>query len=256
MNNKITININNKGVIDMDTVKGCEHGMRLNSKGCYGNCYAYRAMKRYGYNFNESVKRYVYNKNEFFNNVKKTIFKSGLKFIRIGVMGDPSHYWNHTLGICELLKSFPYYIVIITKHWITLTDCQLDRFNKLENIIFNTSISALDTKKQIKYRLNQYYRIEGTGKSVLRIVSCDFNNDYFNKIQQNLFLNKFVIDNPFRCFKNHKLVVNNIINIIPFGNQYISKFNDKTYTGKCKGCPDMCGVSFFESIEKQFNLFQ
>jgi len=50
--------VNRKGVLDIDTVKGCSLGMAAHPNGgCYGLCYAYKMAKAYGFNFNESVSR-------------------------------------------------------------------------------------------------------------------------------------------------------------------------------------------------------
>ena len=247
--NELTANINNRGIVDVDTIKGCQYGLELNSNGCYGNCYACRNAKRFGRNFSKSIIRKVNYKSNILNKINKAITKSKLSFMRIGVMGDPSHAWEHTLRFCELVQpnqlelffSPPRHIVIITKHWIVLTENQIDRFGRLKNVIFNTSISPLDTDEQIRYRLQQYHRIKN--KSILRIVSCDFNDSKLNQTQQWLFDNEYVIDNPLRCFKKHNLVISGKINIRPFGNQFISQFNDETFTDKCKDCPDMCGVN-------------
>jgi hypothetical protein len=41
---------NQKGVLDVDTVKGCAIGMRVYPNGgCYGECYAAKTAARYGH---------------------------------------------------------------------------------------------------------------------------------------------------------------------------------------------------------------
>ena len=54
---EITININDKGVIDLDTVKGYTLGIRDNSEGCYGLCYAKKCADFRGIDFGISVSR-------------------------------------------------------------------------------------------------------------------------------------------------------------------------------------------------------
>ncbi len=121
------------------------------------------------------------------------------------------------------------------------------------NLTINTSISALDTDKQIEYRLNQYNLLKNYCNSVLRIVSCDFNKN--NKegeirsiIQNELFKNKNIIDTVFRPLRNNYFVNNNIINIekVKFINSKVwaSVYNKNTHLGKCDKCPDMCGVKY------------
>ena len=36
----LTADVNDKGVLDIDTVKGCTAGMAARDGGCYGACYA------------------------------------------------------------------------------------------------------------------------------------------------------------------------------------------------------------------------
>jgi hypothetical protein len=44
----LTATLNRKGVLDVDTVKGCTIGLAKYPKGCYGECYAYKNARRYG----------------------------------------------------------------------------------------------------------------------------------------------------------------------------------------------------------------
>jgi hypothetical protein len=56
--NVLTVSINRKGVMDVDTVKGCSVGMATYPKGgCYGECYAYKNARTYGFDFRTSVSR-------------------------------------------------------------------------------------------------------------------------------------------------------------------------------------------------------
>lgn len=55
----LTASVNIKGVIDVDTVKGCALGMKAHPDGgCYGVCYAAKTAKYLGYDFTKSVCRY------------------------------------------------------------------------------------------------------------------------------------------------------------------------------------------------------
>ena len=54
----LTITENGKGVLDVDTVKGCTLGMKAHPDGgCYGECYAYKNAHTYGKDFHTSVSR-------------------------------------------------------------------------------------------------------------------------------------------------------------------------------------------------------
>jgi hypothetical protein len=229
--------------------------------GCYGLCYAAKIAKLYNYDFSKSVSRKInYGNNKqlkLFKNVftgwspyiLKIVKRHKLKWFRIGTMGDPCHNWPLTVELCEWLGIFKI-PVIITKHWITLPDDMLPIIRKT-NTVVNTSISALDSKQEIKNRINQFERLKEFGiRSILRIVSCNFGNTNngknLNKIQNTLLNNKPIIDNPLRIPPNDKRVINGdiIIKRVKDINSfsYISVLNNNTYIGKCIGCPDQCGV--------------
>jgi hypothetical protein len=103
----------------------------------------------------------------------------------------------------------------------------------------------------------------------LRIVSCDFNlenktgHELYKK-QIELFNNENVLDTVLRVNKNNQLVKDRIINVKQskfLGKKtHISKYNKKTYFGKCSTCKEMCGVNIgFTTnkmpITKQINIF-
>ena len=55
---EVTAVENGKGVLDVDTVKGCSCGMAsYPSGGCYGECYANKAARRYGIDFSTVWRR-------------------------------------------------------------------------------------------------------------------------------------------------------------------------------------------------------
>jgi hypothetical protein len=256
----ITLSKNERGIWDLDTIKGCKTGIELNQKGCYGDCYAAKTAKRYGIDFSISVNR------EFINEahrkqIVRQIEKIDMPFIRIGCSGDPSENWQHTLKIISEIRNEKQLllfdlkskkqIVIITRHWKTLTDSELNELAKY-NVCVNTSVSALDSESLINNSLEQYNRLKPYCKSVLRIVSCDFNLENetgknLAEIQNSLFKNTDVIDTIFRPSKSNYFVNNNIINTSKARfmktQSLVSKFNRKTYLGKCAGCKEMCGIN-------------
>jgi hypothetical protein len=256
----ITLSKNERGIWDLDTIKGCKTGIELNSNGCYGDCYAAKTAKRYGIDFSVSINRDFINEQHRKLIVSK-IEKIDMPFIRIGCSGDPSEDWRHTLNIIHKIRNESQLslfdlkskkqIVIITRHWNTLTDVQLNEIAKY-NICINTSISALDPIDVLNNSLEQYERLKPFCKSVLRIVSCDFNikNDTglkLSKIQEKLFDNDNVIDTVFRPSTSNEFVRNSIVNIekqrFIKSKTLVSKFNRKTYLGKCAGCKEMCGIN-------------
>lgn len=244
----LTVDINRKGVIDLDTVKGCYYGMRENPKGCYGLCYARKLANAYGFDFSNSISREVRSKSQI-RDIVKRVARSKVPFIRIGTKGDPCHDWILTLKMCRVLRDVKP-IVIITKHWIRLNDEQIEELGKW-GVIINTSISALDRDELRIYRLKQYERYKMYGVSVLRIVSCKFNLENeegkrLNDIQERLFEKVNIIDNPLRLNEGYPLLKEGVILAERMkdlnGDSLISKFREETYIGICKDCPEQCGL--------------
>ena len=248
--NKISLVKNGRGVYCIDTTMGCQSGLKENPKGCYGDCYAARIAKRYGHDFNTTVIRKFQNLKHQ-REIISQINKVKMPFIRIGASGDPSENWEHTLKIIKVISRCNIEIVIITRHWNVLTNEQLKYLSGL-NICINTSVSALDGDELREKCLRQYQRIKRFCKSILRIVSCDFNLDNemghrLAKIQAELFQNENTLDTVFRPSKKNKFIVDGVINakeeIFNGKKQLASKFNRKTYMGKCGNCKEMCGVN-------------
>jgi hypothetical protein len=258
--NIISLSKNERGIWDLDTIKGCKSGLIENANGCYNDCYAYKTAKRYGIDFSKSIERHF--ENELHKkSIIKQIERIDMPFIRIGCSGDPSENWEHTISIIKQLKessqlslfdiSSKKQIVIITRHWETLTDKQLIELQKY-NICINTSVSALDNESLINKSLTEYERLKPYCKSVLRIVSCDFNEHNLigkqkAEIQRKLFKNDLTIDTVFRPSKNNIFVKDEIINVKKMGfmksKALVSKYNKKAFLGKCENCLEMCGLN-------------
>ena len=149
----------------------------------------------------------------------------------------------------NLFQSTTKQIVIITKHWTNLTDEQLKEL-ALYNVCVNTSVSALDGEI-LANGLTQFERLKPFCKSILRVVSADFNQDNetglkLSKVQDELFKHG-VLDTVLRVSNKNPIVIDGIIKV-KRGNfmgkkQYMSKHNPKTYVGKCSACKEMCGVN-------------
>lgn len=258
--NIISLSKNERGIWDLDTIKGCKSGLLENENGCYNDCYAFKTAKRYGIDFSTSVLRSFENE-QHKNLIVKQIEKIDMPFIRIGCSGDPSENWEHTINIIKQIRessqlslfdiSSTKQVVIITRHWNVLTDEQLQKLSKY-NICINTSVSALDNDYLITKSLKEYERLKPYCKSVLRVVTCDFNelNNIGKEkaeIQRKILKNESVIDTVFRPSKSNKFVLDGIINVKKMGfmktKALVSKFNKKTYLGKCNTCLEMCGLN-------------
>lgn len=247
---KIALIQNSRGVYCIDSIMGCPSGMALTKGGCYGDCYAARTAKRYGIDFSTPILR-DFESHWHRKEIERQISQIKMPFIRLGASGDPSEDWNHTMKILRTLATCNVEIVIITRHWHLLTDPQLEEMERM-NLCINTSVSALDCDNERDRALTQFHRIAPHLKSVLRIVSCDFNlaNETGAKlaeIQRLLFTNSPTIDTVFRPTKSNRFVTDGIVNAkLQYFNgkkQLASKFNAKTYMGKCGTCQEMCGVN-------------
>ena len=246
---KIALVRNSREVYILDTTMGCASGMYENDRGCYGDCYAAKSAKLYGYDFSKTVLRDF--ENEYHRRrIVSQINRIKLDFVRIGGSGDPSENWPHTIKILKQIDKCNKEIVIITKHWTALTDDHLKYLSTI-NVCINTSVSALDRPDFLQRSLLQYERIKPFCKSILRVVSCDFNLENetgreLSAIQDALFKRESVLDTVFRPSKSNPLVTEGVINIkqgLFMGKKtIISRRSRKTYLGKCSTCHEMCGA--------------
>lgn len=244
----ISLNHNSRGVYCLDPTIGCASGMYSHINGCYGDCYAAKSAKIYGYDFSKTVIRNFLSKAHE-QSIKNRIGKIDLDFIRMGCSGDPSEAWDHTLLIIDKIKNCGKEVVIITRHWQLLSDYNLSQLKEYR-ICINTSVSALDNEVDLERSITQYNRLKPYCKSILRVVSCDFNKNNeigmgLSIIQDSLLKNESVIDTIFRPSTSSELISSGIINakhgVFMGSKQLLSKHNKKTYAGKCSRCVDMCG---------------
>ena len=246
----LTASENEKGVLDVDTVKGCTVGMQARPDGgCYGECYANKTAARYGIDFATSVSRklYPHNKTEVFCTVRDYY----ASWYRIGTAGDPCHDWDNTLEVCEFLQHTGKTPVIITKHWLPLTDSHIERLRAVGAVV-NTSTSGIDTDAQIAYRVRQIERLRAAGvESVNRVVTCQYGESEWAKAakakQDYLLTITPVIDNPLRAEKSNQRVISGDIILTRVdesigGGKLVSLHKHGIYLGRCSGCPDQCGV--------------
>lgn len=265
---KITLNKNGRGCYVLDTVKGCKVCGTTKPYGCYGNCYAFRIASRYKLEFTKTVDRNFEKDNEqlylfdvsdqhHIGQIIHQIKNMDMPFYRIGEMGDPSYNWEHTIDICEKLYTNTKKTVIATKHWETIPDALLERISKL-GLTINTSISALDTKQELRHRLFQYERLKKYCNSVLRVVTCDFNTTTIegiekDKLQIDLLSNERVIDTVFRTNKDNMYITTGLIHAeyVQFlGTKcLVSRKYKNTFIGYCKDCKEMCGINFIEKFK-------
>lgn len=248
--NKLTVTVNRKGVLDVDTVKGCTFGMVAYPKGgCYNQCYAQSSAKLYGFDFPVSVSRKPLDSERAA--IEKSLRNHSATWFRIGNMGDPCHDWENLTETCEWLSKIKT-PVVVTKHWRPAKDSHLSRLLAC-GVVFNTSVSPLDTAEELTHRLAQWRRIRNVGmRSILRIVSCEFGDTEWGRerkaVQDELFktAGNLVIDNPLRIPAAAPRVVSGDILVRRHknlgGGAWVSIANEDTYIGTCGDCPDQCGV--------------
>lgn len=247
----LTADINEKGVLDIDVVKGCTMGMAARPDGgCYNACYAATIAKFRGLDFSKSVTRRIHTAAQA-RQIEQAVKSSPDGFFRVGTMGDPCHAWKETVETIEWLAPFAAPI-IVTKHWLRATDEQFRRLIACGTVL-NTSISALDKPAELRHREREMARyVKLGGHSVARVVSCEFNESNpdgaaMALVQRRLFALPHVIDNPLRVPRTHRLVVQGIIKLTVMrylnSMRTISIAQPDTYVGNCAGCPDKCGLS-------------
>lgn len=265
----LTADVNDKGVLDVDTVKGCTAGMNARPEaGCYDACYAAKIAKFRGIDFSVAVTRTVKSHAQAVA-IERAVAAAPEGFFRIGTMGDPCHAWDETVRTVEWLSVFAR-PVVITKHWHRASVDHLRRLVACRAVL-NTSISALDTPAELAYRKREIARFKLLGgTSVARVVSCDFVRSHpdgarMGTIQDELFRLRPTIDNPLRASRAHPLVVAGIIRLTVTRDlatdRTISLANPSTYLGHCSGCQDLCGVpggrseKFIAPTTPQLQLF-
>lgn len=261
----LTADVNRKGVLDIDTVKGCAGGIAANGeRGCYGACYAEAIARFRGLDFAKPVSRKV-TSHAHAKQIEAAVKAAPQHFFRIGTMGDPSHDWAETADTVEWLSNYAT-AIIVTKHWMRASDEQLRRMAGA-GAVLNTSVSALDTPAQLAHREKQIERFASFGgHSVARVVSCEFNTDTadgkaLDATQRRLLSTVGAIDNPLRISSSHPLAADGVVKlkhqIDIKTRKTISIASDTAYVGHCASCPDQCGMSSMPStIGRRADLFQ
>lgn len=267
---KIALLKNGRGVYSLDPSIGCSSGMANEIGGCYNDCYAAKSSKLYGYDFSKTVLRDFENEKHR-KKILHQINSIPLPFVRMGTSGDPSEDWEHTIKILQGIATCNKEIVIITKHWKNLEQWHLELFRST-NVCVNTSVSALDNHNVLSNGLSQFNRLKPFCKSVLRVVTCDFNTDTeigkrSDELQKSILLHGDILETVLRVGKNNPLVKSGLIRVSKedfLGKQVLaSKRKKSIYFGTCNNCKQMCGVNVVDApvindrktITTQLNIF-
>ena len=245
---------NGKGVMDVDTVKGCTMGMAAYpAGGCYGECYARKIAAFRGFDFAVSVSR-RFSDREHAATLRNIITAHPASWYRVGTHGDPCHDWDATITALKGLWHCHKTPVVITKHWSALTDVELERMAKLKlGVVFNTSVSGMDTDKEVAHRVEQMERLAGYGfRSLLRVVTCQYGMSEWARgcrdKQDYLLSFADVIDNPLRASNvNARVLAGDIVltrrRDSVGGGKFVSLHRPSVYLGRCEDCPDQCGAT-------------
>jgi len=247
----LTATVNRKGVLDVDTIKGCTLGMQAYPDGgCYGECYAARTAARYGRDFTKSICR-QWTGIDHRSTIIRAMMKYPAQWYRVGTFGDPSYDWTHTIAILRELRWTKKVPVIITKHWRTLSEKHISDLVWL-SAVMNTSVSGLDTDEEIAHRVGELDRLRAAGiKSVCRVVTCDYGTSEWSrrcKEKQDYLLSlEPTIDNPLRISTDNPRLLSGEIAAIKRadsigGGKLVSLHRDSIHLGGCRSCPDQCGA--------------
>ena len=253
----LSVSINRKGVLDIDTVKGCRYGMgRYPDGGCYGLCYANKLASLYGYDFTKSVSRHVYQCDR--QCIADVVGGHPASWFRIGTMGDPCHDWELTASVCNWL-GYLKIPVVVTKHWRPIPHHLLPELHRCGAIV-NTSVSPLDSDVELRHRIVQDERLREAGiESVLRIVSARFGDTLWGVERRErqrwlMSLGKY-IDNPLRIPATDQRVLDGHIIVERHtdlgGGSTVSIHSKRAYLGTCSHCPDQCGVNMGSSTKRE-----
>lgn len=247
----LSASLNRKGVLDVDTVKGCTLGMRrYPGVGCYGECYANKTASRYGIDFTASVSRLPAPR--AWREVFFIVRAHSASWYRVGTAGDPCHDWENTLAVCESLKDTGKVPVVITKHWVSLSDSHIARLRNVSAIV-NTSTSGLDSDDEIAHRTRQLERLRDSGiRSICRVVTCAYGTSErarsYKEKQDYLLSLVPVIDNPLRASPANTYAAEGTIMLTTDhtaigGGKTLSLHRDGVHLGTCDQCPDQCGAA-------------
>ncbi|MEM2618262.1 MAG: hypothetical protein QW356_02070 [Candidatus Hadarchaeales archaeon] len=171
----------------IDTVRGC------GSTIC-GWCYAREATARYRIRFEVPVPQIL----------KESLLRKQLRnlredWVRIGVMGEPSHDWALTARVAEICASEGKRVVVVTR---LLVFPSQETLGALESVgaVINVTVSPTDPDGFLWPRVEM---ARGYRFSVLRLISFAFANGIYSEHQRLLAAShKRILEQPARVFRS------------------------------------------------------
>lgn len=183
-----------KGGNHLDTVKGCRGGAAFGGRGCFGDCYAKEASRRFHRLFDIpqsmllSEKRLGLQLEHLFGDC-----------VRNGVKGDSSEDWELSVKTMRFFDQYDITTIFITRFWEMPSEHQFRQMAKSEAIIHG-SVSVLDPPEHIDIILDALERYEELGgRSVRRVITAPLLADSpLWEIQDDLMDLRNVLHQPLR----------------------------------------------------------
>jgi len=161
-----------KGGNHLDTVRGCLGGAANQGRGCFGDCYAKEASRRFHKLFDIPVSMILKEKS-----LGKQLDPLIGDCVRNGVTGDPSTDWPLGIRTMRFADQYDITTIFLTRFWKVPSDYEFAQMTKSEAIIHG-SVSALDPQEHIDIILDSLERYEDLGgRSIRRVVTAPFKDE-------------------------------------------------------------------------------
>ncbi len=183
-----------KGGNHLDTVRGCPGGAANLGRGCFGDCNAKEASRRFHKLFDIPVSMILKEKP-----LGKQLDLLIGDCVRNGVTGDPSTDWPLGIRTMHFADQYDITTIFLTRFWKVPTDYMFAQMAKNEAIIHG-SLSALDPQEHIDIICDALDRYEDLGgRSVRRVVTAPFKEDSLLwDVQDDLMSLPNVLQQPLR----------------------------------------------------------
>ncbi len=183
-----------KGGNHLDTVRGCPGGEANLGRGCFGDCYAKEASRRFHKLFDIPVSMILKEKP-----LGRQLDLLVGDCVRNGVTGDPSTDWPLSIKTMRFTDQYDITTIFLTRFWKVPTDYEFAQMARSEAIIHG-SVSALDPQTHIDIILDSLDRYEELGgRSIRRVVTAPFVEDStLWEIQDGLMSLSNVLQQPLR----------------------------------------------------------
>ncbi|MBY8997414.1 MAG: hypothetical protein KGD60_06765 [Candidatus Thorarchaeota archaeon] len=161
-----------KGGNHLDTVKGCRGGSAFGGRGCFGDCYAKEASRRFHRLF-DIPRSMILNEKRLGRQLEPLIGNC----VRNGVKGDPSEDWELGIKTMEFCDQYDITTIFLTRVGEIPSEQQFTQMAMSEAIIHG-SVSALDPTEHIDIILDALERYEELGgRSVRRVITVPLRED-------------------------------------------------------------------------------